>query len=166
LAATVLGVGLLAVSCSGGKVGEEVLFHSPVSNADQVLTKSGVAFDTESRDGNGAVVIDSKSPTTVRLFELSGLSFETKQLIYRANLRTEDVEGQVYLEMWCSLPGRGEFFSRSLHAPLTGTTGWTTQETPFFFEKGQVPSMVKLNVVVEGPGRVWVDDVVLARAIG
>jgi hypothetical protein len=166
LAAAFLGAGVIALSCAGSSVREEVLFHSPVASADEVLTKTGVAFDAKSRDGNGAVVIDSTKPTTVRLFELSGLAFDTKQLIYRAQIRTEDVEGQVYLEMWCSLPGRGEFFSRALHAPLTGTTGWTTQETPFFFERGQVPSTVKLNVVVEGRGKVWVDDVVLARAVG
>jgi len=152
--------------CAPEKSGEEVVFHSSLASIDDVLTKSGVSFEEESKDGNGAVRIDATSPTTVRLCELNGLSFESKRLIYRAKLRTEGVQGQVYLEMWCSLPGKGEFFSRALHAPLTGTTGWTTQETPFFFQEGQVPETVKLNVVVEGPGKVWVDDILLAKAVG
>jgi hypothetical protein len=67
--------------------------------------------------------------------------------------------------MWCEFPGKGEYFSRALHAPLTGSNEWTTQETPFFLKEGENPNRVKLNVVVEGGGTVWIDDVVLARGV-
>jgi hypothetical protein len=66
--------------------------------------------------------------------------------------------------MWCRFPGRGEFFSRALHAPISGTVEWTTQETPFLLEPGQNPDNIKLNIVLDGTGTVWIDDVVLARA--
>jgi hypothetical protein len=66
--------------------------------------------------------------------------------------------------MWCAFPGAGEFFSRALHAPLTGTTEWTTQETPFFLKKGEVPNLVRLNLVITGAGTVWIDDLTLARS--
>jgi hypothetical protein len=66
--------------------------------------------------------------------------------------------------MWCSIPGKGEFFSRALQAPVSGTTGWVTQETSFFLEKGQRAQVVKLNVVVAGRGTVWVDEISLAQA--
>ncbi len=65
--------------------------------------------------------------------------------------------------MWCRFPGQGEFFSRALDAAITGTTEWTTQETPFVLEEGQNPSNIKLNLIVEGPGAVWVDEIVLAK---
>ncbi len=74
------------------------------------------------------------------------------------------MEGQVFLEMWCHFAGKGEFFSRGLQAPLTGTTDWTTEETPFFLKKGENPDNVKLNVVINGKGTAWVDDVKLLRA--
>jgi hypothetical protein len=66
--------------------------------------------------------------------------------------------------MWCHFPGLGEFFSRGLHAPLSGSVEWTMQEIPFFLQQGQNPDVVKLNVVVNGKGTVWVDDVVLSKS--
>lgn len=65
--------------------------------------------------------------------------------------------------MWCQFSGKGEYFSRALHAPLSGSNEWTTQETPFFLKKGENPSNVKLNVVINGSGTVWVDDIRLIK---
>jgi len=73
------------------------------------------------------------------------------------------VEGQVYLEMWCHFAGRGEFFSRGLQTPLTGTTDWTSGETPFFFKKGENPDNIKLNLIIKGKGTVWIDDIRLLK---
>lgn len=53
---------------------------------------------------------------------------ENARLIYQAKLRTKDLEEQAYLEMLCSFPDKGEFFSRGLASPLSGTTDWTTQQ--------------------------------------
>ena len=41
---------------------------------------------------------------------------------------------------------------------------WQTYETPFFLEKGQQPDLIKLNVVMEGKGIVWVKDVEVLKA--
>jgi hypothetical protein len=95
---------------------------------------------------------------------IGSIHLESALLVYRARLRTEDVEGQVYLEMWCSFPGRGEFFSRALESPLTGTTDWSTRETPFSLQKGDNPDNVKMNLVVNGKGKVWIDDIRLIMA--
>ena len=73
------------------------------------------------------------------------------------------MQGQFYLDMWCSFPGKGEFFSRALQAPLTGTMEWTTQETPFFLKQGENPDNVKLNLVIDGSGTVWIDDITVTK---
>jgi hypothetical protein len=65
--------------------------------------------------------------------------------------------------MWCRFPGSGEFFSRALDSPISGSTEWVSQETPFFLEQNQKPDLVKLNLVIDGTGTVWVDEVKLAR---
>jgi hypothetical protein len=65
--------------------------------------------------------------------------------------------------MICSFPEKGEFFARALDTPLTGTTEWTSQQTPFFLKQGENPNNVKLNLVVGGKGTVWVDDVKLTK---
>jgi hypothetical protein len=132
----------------------------PLDALDGLITQSGVAFDARtSADGRGSLMISTESPTTVRLFETGDIDIENARIIYRAKLRTAGVEGKVYLEMWCSFPGVGEAFSRALQSPLSGTTGWTSQETPFFLKPGENPDNIKLNVVIEGRGRVWIDDI-------
>ncbi len=155
---------VLSVGCKNPEVSTEKLRRFPIANLDEVLTRSGISFDTMvTSDGNGALKIVTDQPTTVRLFEVRGLDLENARLLYQARLRTEGVKGQVYLEMWCQFPGLGEFFSRGLHAPLTGTVEWTTQEIPFFLQQGQNPEVVKLNLIVNGQGTAWIDDIVLSK---
>ncbi len=167
LTSRIPSVGLAAVvvaSCSRSAT-EEPLFRDAVSDITGVLPGAGVEFDaTTSSDGNGSMKISASDSTTVRLYQLGDIDVENARLIYRARIRTAGVQGTVFLEMWCRFPGQGEFFSRALHAPLTGSTGWTPQETPFFLEPGQNPDQVALNIVVSGPGTVWVDDVALLKA--
>lgn len=140
------------------------LKHYPVENLDGFVTRTDVVLDkTISSDGNGSFRITADEPTTVRLYETGDLNVENARLIYRAKLRTEDLKGKAYLEMLCQFNGKGEFFSKGLNAPLSGTTDWTTVETPFFLKKGENPDNVRLNVVVDGKGTVWVDDVRLLK---
>jgi len=130
-----------------------------------IITQSGVEIDRQvSSDGNGALRVTFSKPTVVRLFEVEDLDLENARLVYRARLRTHKVEGQVYLEMWCHFAGKGEFFSRGLQNPLTGTTDWVTEETPFFLRKGERPDRVRLNLVANGKGTAWIDEVRLLKS--
>ncbi len=136
----------------------------PLDDTEGLITQSGVRLDKQiSSDGNGSLRIEAMEPTTIRLFETGDIDIENTRLIYQAKVRTENVEGQVYLEMWCHFPGKGEFFSRGLMTRLTGTTDWTTQETPFLLKKGENPDNVKLNLAVDGKGTVWIDDIRLLK---
>jgi len=142
-----------------------VLKKFPVDNLSEVITESNVDIVKNiSSDGNGSLRIVAKEPTIVRLFEVDDIDIEDARLIYQAKVRTKDVKGQVYLEMWCHFPGKGEFFSRGLDSPLTGTTNWATLQIPFFLKKGEKPDYVKLNIVLNGTGTVWIDDVRLLKA--
>ncbi len=67
--------------------------------------------------------------------------------------------------MWCRLPGRGEFFSRGLNQTLKGTTDWASYEIPFRLKKGERPDLIKLNLAVEGRGKVWIKDVELLKTL-
>lgn len=145
-------------------VAPESLKKIVISDMEGVLTQSGVSFDSSnSSDGNGSLKIDATQPVTVRLYEVRDIDIENARLIFRAHLKTSNLSGQAYLEMWCVFPGLGEYFSRGLHAPLTGSVDWTTQEIPFFLQKGQKPELIKLNVVVNGQGTVWIDDIDLMK---
>jgi hypothetical protein len=154
----------LALACSPATSTEQLLVEIPLDSLDEVITKSGVVVDSSvTTDGGGAIRIEVSEPTTVRIAEIENLSLENSRLIYRARLRTEGLQGKTYLEMWCVFPGQGEFFSRALHSPLSGTNDWTSQETLFLLKKGENPSRVKLNLVIDGEGTVWLDQVALAK---
>jgi len=155
----------VAGGCSKQSNKVTVLKEFPVDNLNEIITQSGVGIvKNVSSDGNGSLRIVAKEPTIVRLFEVDDIDVDDARLIYQARVRTKDVEGQVYLEMWCHFPGKGEFFSRGLDSPLTGTTNWVTLQIPFFLKKGEKPDYVKLNIVINGTGTVWIDDVRLLKA--
>ena len=159
--ALILGV----IGCAGQearKVGEVKRF--PLDSIEGVLSRSDIEVDRRvSSDGKGSLRIIANEPRGVRLFELGDIDVENGRLIYQAKLRTENVDGKVYLEMVCHFPGSGEFFSRGLQNPITGTVNWTTEETPFFLRKGQNPDNVKLNLIIDGTGIVWIDDIRLLK---
>lgn len=144
-------------------VEERELQHFPVNRAT-APTSDLARFDpTNSRDGNGSLQVIVQEPAVIPLFAVTNLDIENAQVVYQAWLRTEDVRGQAYLEMLCYFEGLGEFFSRGLAQALTGTHSWVRVETPFLLERGQKPSRISLNLVINGRGRVWIDDIRLLR---
>ena len=134
---------------------EEIIRRYTIEDAP--ITKDGVSVD------DGAWRIESDGPRTVRMFEFADPDVESAMVTYRAEMRTDGLDGKTYLEMWCRFPGRGEFFSKGLQHAVTGTTGWASYETPFFLKAGQRPDLIKLNLAVGGKGTVWLRDVTLLR---
>lgn len=155
---------LCAFACKVERVPVVELAHFPLDSLEGLVARDGVSLDSEvTSDGRGSLRFDSHGSRTVRLFETGDLDVENARLTYQAKLRTQDFDGQVYLEMWCQFAGQGEFFSRALHAPLSGSNEWSTQETPFFLKAGENPSNVKLNLVLDGKGTAWIDEVRLIQ---
>jgi hypothetical protein len=135
-----------------------------LDSTEGILAAAGVSLDTAvSSDGKGSLRVDAAAPMVVPLFEVTDVSIENAVLLYQASLQTEGLNGQAYLEMWVRIPGKGEFFSRGLDRPLTGTMSWATVATPFFLEAGQKPDLIRLNLAVNGTGKVWIDDIHLMR---
>jgi hypothetical protein len=118
-----------------------------------LLTLSGTMIEGDA----WRIAVDQ--PQTIRLFELPDPGVEACLLTYRAWLKTEALQGRAYLELWCRLPGQGEFFSKGFQQAVSGTIDWTTVEVPFWLKRGQRPNLLKLNVAVEGTGTLWVKDV-------
>jgi uncharacterized protein (TIGR03067 family) len=125
------------------------------------------AFDTSeptiTRDGvevaDGGWKLTATSPRTVRLFDTPMPSMKPGPYFYRAKLKSENVTGRAYLEMWSRFPGEGEFFSRGFDKAIKGTNGWAEYEVPFYLKKGEQPDLVRLNVIIEGSGTVWIKDI-------
>ena len=161
-----LWLGLIACTGTGQQelTPAEELKRFPLDSLEGVRASASVSFDADvSSDGSGALRVDAAEPLTVPLFEVTDVEIENAILIYQASIQSENLDGKAYLEMWVRLPGEGEFFSRGLDRPLTGTMTWMKAATPFFLKAGQKPDLIRLNLVVEGKGRVWIDDVRLLR---
>jgi hypothetical protein len=124
----------------------------------------GTTIQTDSQvkaEGKGSIKITTRWPTTICLGEVSGLDVENSTLIYRAKVKS-DLDGTAYLEMWVHVGG-GQYFSRGMNDVVSQKTDWKTLQTPFMFQKGQKPDKVTLNLIINGKGTVWVDDVVLSK---
>ncbi len=151
---------MLAAGCSPAEVPVKTY---PISGTTGLVGGSTATFDSEvSSDGNGALKMTVNQPTVIPLYETGDIDVEDNRIMYRAKIRTENVQGQVYLEMWCVF-GAQEFFSRALQAPLTGTQNWTKQATPFFLKAGENPDNVRLNLVFTGQGTAWIDEIELTK---
>jgi len=147
---------LLAGSCASA---EELI----KLGLDDVSTL-GLTIENDSRikvEGAGSVKITTLHPTTVCLGEVTGPDFDNATLIYRARVKSQ-LEGSALLEMWAQV-GRGRYFSRGFNSTIEGQSDWQVIQTPFVFQKGQSPGRITLNLIINGTGTVWIDDIVLSK---
>ncbi len=110
-ALVVLILAVTIFGCSKSQAPLADLKSFPTDNLSEIITQTDVTIDKDiSTTRQGSVKITANEPRTVRLFETGPMDVDNARLIYKAKLRTDNVKGQAYLEMWCSFPGKGEFF--------------------------------------------------------
>jgi hypothetical protein len=121
-----------------------------------------IQTDTQVKaEGKGSIKITTQWPTTICLGEVTGLNIEDAKLVYKARVKS-DLEGTAFLEMWAHIGG-GQYFSRGMNDTVKQKTDWKIIQTPFLFQKGQKPDKVTLNLVINGKGTVWIDDIILSK---
>ena len=146
-------------------VNPEEVERFPLNSLEELATSEGVAIDTAvTTDGVGSVRVDATEPITITLLELTDLDAQNTTLTFEARLRSQDLEGMAHLEMEVYLPEQEEpIRTPGLGRLVRGTTEWGVATTSFYFQPGQQPEAVRLNLVVDGAGTVWVDEVRLLR---
>lgn len=151
--------------CQKAPVESNVLVELPVDSIKNIISKSDVEFVKDvSKDGNGCIRIDVDEAKFIRLYELDNIDISNARLKYKAEVKTENFAGNVFLEMWCFFEGKGRFFSRGLDNTLSGTNDWTTLETFFLLRKGENPDKVELDLVINGSGgKIWIDAIRLEK---
>jgi len=110
-----------------------------------------------------ALVLEANEKTTVSLFEVKQPHVDQCILSYRATAKADQLEGRAYLEMQCRLPRIGDHKTKGVDKALEGPSDWSLLETQVYLPEGQTPELLKLNLVMEGPGRVRVKDVELIK---
>ena len=155
---TLLIFSLLALVASLGYA-EEL---KKLSLDDASALGTTIQTDTQVKaEGKGSIKITTQWPTTICLGEVTGLNVENAKLVYKAKVKS-DLDGSAFLEMWAHVGG-GQYFSRGVNDVVSQKTDWKIIQTPFLFQKGQRPDKVTLNLVINGKGTVWIDDIVLSK---
>jgi hypothetical protein len=113
---------------------------------------------------DNAWAVSCTTTQTFRLFEVPKPGVEQCTVLYRAKLKSEGLVGHAYLEMWCQIPDLGESFSRGLGNTISGSSDWATCQTPFFLKAGERPDLIRLNLVIEGRGKVLIKDIELTAS--
>ena len=155
---TLLIFSLLAlVACAG--YAEEL---KKLNLDDASVLGTTIQTDTQVKaEGKGSIKITTQWPTTICLGEVTGLNVENAKLLYKAKVKS-DLDGSAFLEMWAHVSG-GQYFSRGMNDVVSQKTDWKIIQTPFLFQKGQRTDKVTLNLVINGKGTVWIDDIVLSK---
>lgn len=149
---------ILSLVCSPALAND--LTRKNLDDASTIGTTIETDLDVKT-EGKGSIRITTKHPTTICIGEVTGLDVENARLIYKADVKTS-LNGHAFLEMWAHV-GTGQYFSKGVNDPIKDNSDWRSIQTPFIFQKGQNPEKVTLNLVINGIGTVWIDNVVLAK---
>ena len=140
-----------------------------------LINSFGVGFKPITRDGlaedDGAWKIDATRARFVRLYEVQP-PVEECLIYYRAKIKSSNLHGKAYLEMWARMPQGGEYYSKGLTTAVIGTTEWVSADIPFVLQKDERPDLFKLGLRIEPnapgdqgaapsdlPATVWIKDI-------
>ena len=118
-----------------------------------------VTTDTLFRtEGGASIRVQTRWPTVVNIGEETRVSVEGVLLEFQANLMSRALDGTAYLEMWCHFADGSRYFAAGVDTAVSGSTDWTPARAVFRLDRGQRPTRVTLNLVVNGTGSVWIDE--------
>ena len=155
LGAAMLAAGLHLATGATAQVIRELDLSSPAALGTRIEAEPGAA---------PAIRVTTAWPVVVNLAEIRDPNVEATRLVFEARVRSEQLVGTAYLEMWCHFAGGGQYFGRGLDSTVTGTQDWKTIRTLFILQAGQRPERVTLNLVINGRGAVSIADAKLSKA--
>ena len=165
MAALCLGLAACAPEQPTLPVSSEEIARFPLNSLSELASPDDFTIDTAvTTDTVGSARLDATEPIAVTLLELTDLDAQNATLTFEARLRSQDLEGLAHLEMEVYLPEQeAPIRTPGLGRMVSGSTEWGVATTSFYFQPTQQPVAVRLNLVVDGAGTVWVDEVRLLR---
>ncbi len=147
-----------------------VILGFAVPGSASVVDLSNIVFDvsykaltvtevekTGGKDGKPALRVESPHSALVCIGEKSGLKIENETIWFQVQMKVSGViRGGAYLEMWCEAKDGNRFFSRGLDQVMKGDSDWKEVKIPMRVQKGFEVQRVIMNVVLEGPGKIWI----------
>jgi hypothetical protein len=146
-------------AAGAGAVEPVELAHFPLSDGGIPAGADAVFDPNVSQDGGGSLRVETSRGGRLRLYELDDLGIVQGAVVYTGFLRSRGLSGQAMLEMWCQ-PAEGDAaFVRGAAQAVAGDSDWTPQEIRFSDpELCRSPASIELNVLIQGSGTVWIDN--------
>lgn len=119
----------------------------------------------EKVEGTNSIKISAEAPCRVTIGKFAGQGIDNFNLKTRVKLKTLLKEGNVILETLVKVDGR-VYFSRAMDQKLSGDNDWQEIFTNFYFKAGESPDEISVNLILDGRGKVWVDDLKVLREKG
>jgi hypothetical protein len=146
---------ILLISTSSHATKPSDLVFLPLDNSSQIN------LSISSDEAENATLIETGGPANIHITQIQpSRKLENSTIHYTAEVKSENLEGQAYLEMWSHF-GTAQYFSKGLQSTVQGSSDWAEISTPFMFKKGQNPDKITLNLVIQGSGKVWIRNVQL-----
>jgi hypothetical protein len=112
-------------------------------------------------EGKSSICVNAGSPCRVTVAEFDGIEKKNFILHSAAMVKTDLAPGAFVFEIVVKFNG-GYYYSRAIDQRIVGKKDWQKVTTDFFFKQGQSPEKVYVNLIIEGSGKVWIDDIKLS----
>lgn len=144
----------------------QILGDFPCNDISQIRTLVSTDKSTTA-DGNGSIKIEAAQNALVTVADQKNLSVSKDNTLWcTLKVKCAGVKQRAYLEMWCEVAEGKRAFSKGLDQPLQGDSEWKEIRLPMMVNGDFTVSRALVNVVIEGPGTVWVDQITFEKARG
>ncbi|MEZ0276387.1 MAG: serine/threonine-protein kinase, partial [Roseimicrobium sp.] len=135
------------------------LFTQEAASLAQVVTK--ISTDSGiTKDGHGSLKIEAPQGATLTIAEQDGLETPPGGTIWcRAHLRCEGISGRAFLMVHLETASGALLYSKGEPQSVSGTEDWREVLIPIRLDAQSSIKKVRVNLIVQGPGTVWVDDI-------
>ncbi|HSJ01418.1 MAG TPA: hypothetical protein VK956_03155, partial [Verrucomicrobium sp.] len=131
----------------------------PMNDVSRLGTQ--VKVDTsETTDGDGSLKVTAAHGAVVTVGELGWPGLNASEALWcEAQLKCADAPGGAYLEIWCDLADGSRVSTKAKDLAVRDTAGWLAVRVPVVVKRPVEIRGIKVNLVIEGPGTAWVDDI-------
>lgn len=104
----------------------------------------------------GECKIERRGEEVISLFEIEPADLDRGLLSLRTEIRSQDLVGHAWLELTCGYPDRRSQVREIRYQENRRSTDWKFADLSQFLRKDQRPSLIRLCLVTEGPGTIWI----------
>lgn len=135
---------------------------------DIAQVKTLISVDKQTTaDGNGSIKVEAAQSALVTIADQKNLSVPKDNTLWcTLKVKCAGVKQRAYLEMWSEVAEGRRAFSKGLDQVLIGDSDWREIRLPMMVNADFTVSRALVNVVIEGPGTVWVDEIKFSKAKG